>query len=429
MTCDGETLHETDLSFGDNYSYTADKEGSYVFTAYVRDGNETQVSASSSPILVMKGEAEELKVSVTADQSSAKVGDTISATATATGGDGHYSFEWAVNGNTLGETGSTGSFTPEEAGSYTFTVTVTDGNGATATESSSAIIVEDANGELRAFVDVNTTTAMLGESLEASATATGGDGNYKFAWKITKDDEEIHTTDASIGPKYSWPADEAGTYVFTVTVVDGEGTTATADGAPIVVTECQHENTKEIELEAPIYTNNGDSGHTRTVKVRIECVDCGAVVVEETIVSRPEAHDFSNGPCPCGQSNHVHHYEKVEIQRSDYVNETTEKHKVTITYVERCTGCGDQSEEKTEVVFENHIPSSYRLEREHHEGEGHKEYYTCVCGAKPYTGRYGKRTDCCACTGKHDWGEPFEENGKWYHECKNGRRKRMKKTS
>ena len=83
--------------------------------------------------------------------------------------------------------------------------------------------VKEQNPEkLLVFVNVNQTTALVGESLDASATATGGDGNYKFAWKITRDGEEIHITDDSIGPIYNWPADVGGTYVFTVIVIDGE---------------------------------------------------------------------------------------------------------------------------------------------------------------------------------------------------------------
>ena len=418
---------------------------------------------------------DELKISLSVSSSTVKVGETIIATATVTGGAGDPAVYWNVtcNGTTVLDTSinvKSIDVTADEAGEYVITATAWDDNGnqSTATATVTAIPVGckhentervdtapeyeqiegneenhnvyryydvvcsdcgetiethkcdgpeteahhfDANGkctdcgyvkaapsdELRAFVDVAQTTALVGEALEASATATGGDGKYKFAWKITRDDEEIHTTDTSIGPKYSWPADEAGTYVFTVTVVDGEGTTATADGAPIEVIKCLHEHTKEIELEDPSYTNNGDSGHTKTVKVRIECEDCGAVLEDGTIVSYDESHDFSNGPCPCGQSDHVHHYEKVEIRRSNYVNETTEKHKVTITYVERCTGCGDQSEEKTKDITEEHqFTITGGIEAEHWEGMGHKTYDNCVCGAAKYTG-YSKLATCSQC--------------------------------
>ena len=147
VTCDGETVDETDLSFGDYYSYTTDKEGSYVFTAYVEDGNGTQVSASSSSITVTKKQTEELRLSVTADQSSVMVGETISATATATGGDGDYSYAWVVScdGETVDETdlsfGDYYSYTPDKAGNYVFTAYVRDGNDTQVSASSSPITV------------------------------------------------------------------------------------------------------------------------------------------------------------------------------------------------------------------------------------------------------------------------------------------------
>ena len=52
VTCDGNVVANTDLSYGSTYNHTASKAGSYVFTATVRDGNGNQVSASSGAITV-----------------------------------------------------------------------------------------------------------------------------------------------------------------------------------------------------------------------------------------------------------------------------------------------------------------------------------------------------------------------------------------
>ena len=149
VTRDGTEIKATPYGMGPNYNWTADEEGKYVFTVYVKDGNGTQESASSSEIVVSK--EEELEISVKADQNSATVGDTISATATATGGDGAYSFTWSVSrdGNIVDETGSyisssIYSFTTDAKGMYMFTVSVRDNKGNSKTADSELIIVDNA---------------------------------------------------------------------------------------------------------------------------------------------------------------------------------------------------------------------------------------------------------------------------------------------
>ena len=52
VTCDGNVVANTDLSYGSSYNHTASKAGSYVFTATVRDGSGNQVSASSGALTV-----------------------------------------------------------------------------------------------------------------------------------------------------------------------------------------------------------------------------------------------------------------------------------------------------------------------------------------------------------------------------------------
>ena len=401
VTCEGKEVRNTTVA-GPATDLTAEEAGEYVFTVTVWDANGTQRTATATVTAIPPAECEhENTEPVYTDPEYEQIeGDE----------ENHNVYRYYnVVCSDCGEIIETHKCDGPETEAHHF-----DANG---TCSECGYVKAAPSDELRAFVDVARTTALVGEALEASATATGGDGNYKFAWKITRDDEEINTTDTSIGPKYSWPADEAGTYVFTVTVVDGEGTNATADGAPIVVTECQHEHTKDIELEAPIYTNNGDSGHTRTVKVRIECVDCGAVVVEETIVSRPEAHDFSNGPCPCGQSNHVHTYKENIISRTNYINQNQNQHTVTVTYVDKCDTCGDMSEEKTRIEWEKHN-YSYKSEiiPGHQAGLGHLKVEYCICGATRE--QYITDDNCCECNG-HTWSGYTDEGNYKKRYCLN----------
>lgn len=121
-----------------------DSKRTYVHEVHRFDSN----GICSACKYVKPEEQTPLSVSVSAGQYSAKAGTRISAAASATGGDGYYSFAWKVmfNGGLLAETsmgyGSSYDYAAKQEGSYAFAVTVRDGSGNTATAQSSPITVK-----------------------------------------------------------------------------------------------------------------------------------------------------------------------------------------------------------------------------------------------------------------------------------------------
>ncbi|MWB96913.1 hypothetical protein GON26_21340, partial [Flavobacterium sp. GA093] len=130
------------------------------------------------------------------------------ATVTGTGGTGAYTYSWAPSG------GTAATATGLSAGNYT--VTITDANGCTATDS--VIITEP--------TAITTTTSQTNLSCDggsngvASVSATGGTGGYTYSWS------------PSGGTAATATGLTAGTY--TVTITDANSCTATAS---IILTE------------------------------------------------------------------------------------------------------------------------------------------------------------------------------------------------
>ncbi|MDA3909767.1 MAG: gliding motility-associated C-terminal domain-containing protein [Bacteroidales bacterium] len=122
-----------------------------------------------------------------------------SVTASATGGDGNYSYLWSDGQD---------SSIAENLSAGDYTVTVTDGNGCTA---DSTISVNE-NPELIAMITSSVNVLCYGDaSGSANVTANGGDGNYSYLWS---DGQNTSIAENLIAGEY------------TVTVTDGNGCTS-----------------------------------------------------------------------------------------------------------------------------------------------------------------------------------------------------------
>ncbi|WP_431241760.1 T9SS type A sorting domain-containing protein [Flavobacterium sp. P21] len=129
-------------------------------------------------------------------------GATGSATVNVTGGRGSYSYSWAPSG------GTSATASGLEAGTYT--VTVTDANNCTATQSFT--IIEPT--KLTATAVAQTNIACYGDATgSATVSVTGGTGSYSYSWS------------PSGGTSATATGLTAGTY--TVTVTDANSCTAT----------------------------------------------------------------------------------------------------------------------------------------------------------------------------------------------------------
>lgn len=141
---------------------------------------------------------------VAAPDTSICLGETVSLTATATGGAGGYSYSWD---NGLG-TGPSHSVSPTST--TTYTVIVTDEVGCT--NQAQVSIVVNPLPSVDAGPD---STICAGEEVILTAIASGGSGaNYQYSWDNGLGSGPTHTVS---------PTD---TTVYSVTVTDGNGCTA-----------------------------------------------------------------------------------------------------------------------------------------------------------------------------------------------------------
>ncbi len=133
-------------------------------------------------------------------------GTSTTLTATGQGGTPPYTFSWD---NNLGE-GQNQTVSPTTTTLYS--VTLTDVNGCTATDTISIIV----NPTPEAAIDADRTTVCAGQSATLTATATGGTAPYTFNW------------DNGLGTNSIQIVTPAQTTTYTVTVTDANGCSDTA---------------------------------------------------------------------------------------------------------------------------------------------------------------------------------------------------------
>lgn len=165
-----------------------------------------------------------------------------SATATASGGGGNFSYSWS-NGAT------TATISGLAAGAYT--VTVTDANGCTDVATAQ---IANANGPTAATSGTSTTCGQSNGT--ASASATGGAGNYTYAWSNGASSANLNGL-------------AAGSYTVTVTDANGcldvSSVTVAASTAPSLTlnaSDISCEGSADGSLTANV--SNGQSPYTYT---------------------------------------------------------------------------------------------------------------------------------------------------------------------
>ena len=171
--------------------------------------------------------------SIRANRTSANTGDTISWTATATGGRGalRYCFYIYRNGNAVWKgsygTARTVNYTVTSAGTYTAKVFVKDGVGSSASKMSTGISVSGSTVPLSvAGVRANKSSASVGDAITWSATASGGSGTLKYCFYVYRNGSVVWKGSYSTARSAVYTPTAAGTYTAKVFVKDGSGASA-----------------------------------------------------------------------------------------------------------------------------------------------------------------------------------------------------------
>ena len=221
------TITSAVLNFGDgtsqsltgssaSHAYAA--AGSYTATVTVTDNEGATATASVALTIASRPPT----VSVSAVPTTARAGDAIQFTASATDPDGTIAgYQWAFGDGQTAATGTgTVGHTYATAGTFTATVTVTDSDGLTA---SAAVTVTITPGNQPPAVSATATptSADVGQDVQFTATATDDGAVASYAWSFG---DGASATTATATHAYA----AEGTFTASVTVTDNEGATTTA---------------------------------------------------------------------------------------------------------------------------------------------------------------------------------------------------------
>jgi len=177
-------------------------------------------------------------VELAADATTVDIGTEVTLTATAADEDGDtLTFNWLAPGGTLGTPGTTGNtstvtWSADEAGVYTVSVSVSDGNGGVATDA--VAITVPAPGPVNnppviseGGISADVSSPYATQLIIFSAEATDADEDeLTYTWSDDTGGNNFFDESVSEGSaKVWWSYDTAGDYTVTLTVSDGNGGT------------------------------------------------------------------------------------------------------------------------------------------------------------------------------------------------------------
>ena len=167
---------------------------------------------------------------LSADPETVIAGDTATLSCVASDPDGDtLSYAWTCSGGDITGTVSTVTYTAlDVGGSYTIGVTVSDGNGGTADESITVVVVVN-NAPVISGVTANPTMVVGGDNADITCDVIDPDFDVlSYSWSCTGG------SISGSGNAVSWTAPSAdGNYSITATVSDGKGGT---DSQSVTVT-------------------------------------------------------------------------------------------------------------------------------------------------------------------------------------------------
>lgn len=234
----GSGTFSPDPPIGVSVSWTAPSTaGSYTITCQVSDGKST--ATASVDITVTTTSGNNSNPTITSGPTAAKTtlspGEQTTVSVTASDPDGDVlSYNWTATGGKISPSGASATYTaPSVSGSYTVSVSVTDGRGGSATGSTTVSVSAPGNTPptIASFL---CDSASLVPGAETTCTVSASDPdndtlNYTYSATLGQ------VTGNGNSATYTAPSQET-TDTLTVTVSDGNGGTATASFSIAVAT-------------------------------------------------------------------------------------------------------------------------------------------------------------------------------------------------
>ena len=220
--------------------------------------------------------AETLSItSIKANKTTASTGESITWTATATGGTGTLQYYFIVykDGTKVKtraySTANTFSFTPTEAGTYKAKVYVKDAADTKVSKLGTAITVTAGAAITISSIKADKTSAGTGTKITWTATATGGTGTLQYYFIVYKDGTKVKSRAYSTANTFSYTPTEAGAYKAKVYVKDtaeakvsktSTAVTVTAAAAELTISSSKAEKTSANAGETITWTAKATGG-------------------------------------------------------------------------------------------------------------------------------------------------------------------------
>jgi hypothetical protein len=246
-------LSGNNQSVNKSYSSTGSKSATIVVTS------GSQTASASCDTSVYQPQDNSLYGSCSVDDSNVNIGDRVTWRASASGGNGSYTYDWSGD-NGLNGSNSTESKSYSSSGVKYATVRITS-NGHTVT-SNCSVNVQKPQENLQISCSANPDTADIGEKVTWKADASGGNGNYDYDWS---GDDNLNGSSRTESMSY----DSAGQKDATVRVTSDDGESKTAhcsvdinDNQPNVTVYTNPDNTtptSEVYLSQVPYTGPMDN--------------------------------------------------------------------------------------------------------------------------------------------------------------------------
>lgn len=240
---------------GDYLSLYAVASTGYVFS----DWSGTSSSSGTSYSFVVNGAMSETasftsNFQATLSQASSNIiaGQSVSFSASVSGGVSPYTYDWYVNGNmALSGTQNSYSYTFSTPGTYTLYVTVTDGSGSTVKSNQVTVTVKPP--PLQVTISPQSESVQTGESISFSSSVSGGEPSYSYAWYL-------NGNQVSNSNSFDYSFSASGTYNVYLVVKDSYGDSTQSSTSTISVSQ-----QPKLEVSISSSSTSGIIGQTFTI--------------------------------------------------------------------------------------------------------------------------------------------------------------------
>ncbi|MBA4393422.1 MAG: hypothetical protein C0407_07700, partial [Desulfobacca sp.] len=166
---------------GQELKINCSQPGSYTVTVKMRDSQNVELGTASTQvgITITKDDLDKGKkhlVTLQADKTALKTGETANIKATVKGGKTPYTYKWSEGVEGKGESAK---FIPKKSGDQKISVEVTDSTGQ---KSSAMLDIKVDAGKLEVALSADKTALKVGESAIIKAGLKGGEPAYSYKW-------------------------------------------------------------------------------------------------------------------------------------------------------------------------------------------------------------------------------------------------------